>query len=114
MYPVVLTFAGAVELRTQLAAKFSIDLPATVTFDHPTATALATFIAAELAQSLHLALPAPGRLSVSGTELIWSEEGGSSTAANVVGVSGRWPGSDAGGLASFWNVWRQQTDLPQV
>ena len=36
---------GAVELRNALASLFAVDLPATVTFDHPTAVALGTFIA---------------------------------------------------------------------
>jgi acyl carrier protein len=36
---------GAVELRNSLAVLFGIDLPATVTFDHPTAATLGTFIA---------------------------------------------------------------------
>ena len=36
---------GAVELRNALASLFAVDLPATVTFDHPTAAALGTFIA---------------------------------------------------------------------
>ncbi len=39
---------GAVELRTALAAEFRLELPATVTFDHPSASALAAFITAEL------------------------------------------------------------------
>lgn len=40
--------AGAVELRTGLAAEFRLDLPATVTFDYPSSSALAAFIAAQL------------------------------------------------------------------
>ena len=40
--------AGAVELRSALAARFSVDLPATVSFDHPTPAALAAFIYAQL------------------------------------------------------------------
>ena len=37
------------ELRTGLAAEFRLDLPATVTFDYPSASALAAFIAEQLA-----------------------------------------------------------------
>lgn len=40
--------AGAVELRTGLVAEFRLDLPATVTFDYPSSSALAAFIAAQL------------------------------------------------------------------
>jgi 3-oxoacyl-(acyl-carrier-protein) synthase/acyl carrier protein len=36
---------GAVDLRNSLASAFGVDLPATITFDHPTPAALATFIA---------------------------------------------------------------------
>lgn len=36
---------GAAELRTALASRFSIRLPAAVAFDHPTPSALAAFIA---------------------------------------------------------------------
>lgn len=35
---------GAVELRTQLADRFSIELPATITFDYPSPNALASFV----------------------------------------------------------------------
>jgi len=37
---------GAVELRNALAARFGVELPATVTLDHPTIDALAAYIAA--------------------------------------------------------------------
>ena len=35
---------GAVELRNAIISKFGVDLPATVTFDYPTASSLAAFI----------------------------------------------------------------------
>ena len=105
--------AGAVELRTQLAAEFGLELSATATFDHPTAAALASHIAAELSQSAQLA-GQPGRLAGPGAELSWTDDGDVGMAANIAGVSGRWPGSSAGGVAGFWDVWRTDTDLPQV
>lgn len=42
--------AGAVELRNAVAALFSVDLPATVTFDYPTPAALAAFVHSQLPQ----------------------------------------------------------------
>ena len=37
-------YAGAVDLRNALAAKFGVDLPATVVYDHPTSAALTAHI----------------------------------------------------------------------
>ena len=39
---------GAVELRSALGARFGVDMPATLTFDHPSITALAAFVFANL------------------------------------------------------------------
>lgn len=38
---------GAVELRTSLNAAFGVELPATITFDHPSVAALAKFLASQ-------------------------------------------------------------------
>lgn len=40
---------GAVELRNSVSAKFGVELPATVTFDHPSVVALAEYVAAKVA-----------------------------------------------------------------
>ena len=40
---------GAVELRTSLGASFGVELPATLTFDHPSIAALSRFLAAQTA-----------------------------------------------------------------
>ena len=39
---------GAVELRNSLATRFSLDLPATLIFDYPTAKALSQILASQL------------------------------------------------------------------
>ncbi len=39
---------GAVELRNSLGARFGVELPATVTFDYPTITTLAGYLAGVL------------------------------------------------------------------
>lgn len=40
--------AGSVELGNSVSAVFDMELPATATFDHPTVSALAAFIASRL------------------------------------------------------------------
>lgn len=40
---------GAVELRNSIQTRFGIELPATVTFDYPTATAMASYISSQRA-----------------------------------------------------------------
>ena len=47
---------GSLELRNALATRFAVDLPATVTFDHPTPLALGAFVHQQLARS---AVPTP-------------------------------------------------------
>lgn len=42
---------GAVELRNSVQARFGVELPATVTFDYPTQSALAAFIAQQIASA---------------------------------------------------------------
>lgn len=39
---------GAMELRTAVAARFAVQLPATATFDHPTPAALAALVHSKL------------------------------------------------------------------
>ena len=44
---------GAVELRNAVSAKFGIELPATVTFDYPSADALAGYVVQQMAPKSH-------------------------------------------------------------
>ena len=114
------------ELRIGLVQEFSLELPSTVAFDHPTASALAAFIAAALAEQ-GLESAANGatvlgrRTSVASlqSELSsWDADFDNSAAAGgvaVVGISGRWPGSQPeAGVDGFWEAWCTQKDLPQV
>lgn len=45
--------AGAVELRDALSAKYGPDMPPTLTFDHPTVSAIAAHLAEILQPSEH-------------------------------------------------------------
>ena len=94
---------GAVDLRNALGAGFDIELPAAVTFDHPTVEAMAAYIGAVLAplqqqqQRQQLAPPHwPGSAAVApGQEL-----GACAAAAvQVVGLACVYPGAAAAGTA---------------
>ena len=44
----MICWSGAVELRDALSAKYGADMPPTLTFDHPTITAIAAHLAMTL------------------------------------------------------------------
>ena len=59
---------GAVELRNALSSQFKLDLPATLTFDFPSISAIAAFLDSNstfVSQAGMSALSVPGSLSVS-------------------------------------------------
>ncbi len=119
---------GAVELRSSLSSRFSLDLPATVIFDYPSADALAAFIARQLfthsnaqAQSTvsglehyHSALDeiaAPDASLVHHDRMAYMMTPWTTT--HVVGLSCRYPG----GLTrsqGFWAGLEGSSDLPQL
>ena len=73
---------GAVELRNALSASFKVDLPATLTFDHPSASAMA------------LLLSAPALASEPGQEeAVMPQENGSSLALHSTRLHGLEMGS---------------------
>lgn len=102
-----LDLLGALELRDSLSAKFGMELPATLTFDHPTASALAAHIALTTKPTMHMSTP-------------WSKQLGraspaerSSLGCEIAGLACRYPelGHGGGGpavldggsgLGSFW------------
>ena len=110
---------GAVELRAALAARFSVELPATAVFDYPTVAALAGCIARLLPSGGGDADDGDG----AGSDWGSAEWGGSPSGmlalgaagadaelvTDLVGVGCRYPGAPAGGaattaagLGAFW------------
>lgn len=105
---------GAVELRNTLGSTFSLDLPATLVFDHPSISALAAFVAASLPQvSSMVSLSAP---FVSQSLQTTTPLPLSSRRTTVRGVSCQYPTGTAGasphGLSTFWESARTAVDLP--
>ncbi len=89
---------GAMELRTAVASRFDIQLPATVTFDHPSAAALGAFVASLLAPKTPAAAP-NSRRELALLRGVSSGAGGRRTAGgvtHVVTASTRFPGAAPG------------------
>ena len=105
---------GAVELRNALGLAFVLELSATVTFDYPTISALAGFIASSQQSRDSMA---PVRQSSDLHDESLSAEYGQdsiSGSADLVGLSGQYPGSHGSGIAGFWLALATQEDLPGV
>lgn len=81
---------GAVELRSQLADRFGLELPVSLIFDYPTIAALAKHLATSMQP---LSLPAaPARdLQMASAELSLRL-----SSVDIVAVSCRFPGSETG------------------
>ncbi len=83
---------AAVELRNSISARFQLELPATLVFDHPTIAALASFLASRLvpAQPVEAALvPAVEAGQVANQAAV-------AVHTVVVGASARFPGGVSG------------------
>ncbi|XXJ62063.1 type I polyketide synthase [Embleya sp. MST-111070] len=86
----------AVELRDRLATRTGLPLPVSAVFDHPSATALATFLCAELdggRRQTSLSIPAVARASAD-------------EPIAIVGMACRFPG----GIGSPEDLWRLVAD----
>ncbi|WP_176959700.1 type I polyketide synthase [Lentzea jiangxiensis] len=81
----------SVELRNRLSSATGLRLPSTVTFDHPTPVALASFLRAELL----------GELGVAGTAQVRAQVAASDDPIAIVAMSCRFPG----GVRSPEDLW---------
>ena len=102
LFHIIIKSAGAVELRNSMARRFEVDLPATLMFDYPSLSALAAYLARQLA-------PAPGLPGAPGMQLAPAAAAGAlavqqaeaAAVTAVVGVSARFPGGITG-KQRFW------------
>jgi len=92
-----LSSAGSVELRNRLTLLLGVRIPATVVFDHPTATALARLLAVELTGGTLAEAIAPVTVSAVSSE---------DEPIAIVALSCRFPG----GVASPEDLWRLVAD----
>jgi Phosphopantetheine attachment site/Beta-ketoacyl synthase, N-terminal domain len=105
---------GAVEVRNSFSSHFGIDLPATLIFDHPSISALASNVASFLRQD-----NAPGAALIP----LQAPNVQVSAAANcgrtvIHGMSCQYPTNKSGqsghGVQSFWKALQYSADLPQI
>lgn len=118
---------GVVELRNALIDRFSLDLPATVTFDYPTPSALAEYIAVALAatsagdedisavsHAVDLALLSPRSSFFSAQSDIELTATSARVTSVVTGVSCRYPAPAHHGAYGFSRALETCADLPRV
>lgn len=96
---------AAVELSNAVSTHFSLEVPATLTFDYPTIAAMAAFLAPQIGRTQRgvttvdlqssLLVPSNGHLS--------SRRAGDVSA--IVGVACRYPGGQASGCAFAEHLW---------
>ena len=88
---------GAVELRNSLATRYSLDLPASLVFDYPSIAALSSYLAAAVQPQAQLTAA-----GTSGQNLVSQHV--PQSAAEVVGIACRYPGSSQGMCPAMQNV----------
>ena len=113
---------GAVELRNALQDSFSVDLPASLALDYPTAAAIAAHIASLLPHSIPAAGPAaqlvPQRQPAVSSQLLRRRVAAPQrhpampVSSVIVGLSARFPGP-AADAADFWHNINASIDLPE-
>ncbi len=113
--------AGAVELRNTLQDSFSVDLPASLALDYPTAAAIAAHIGSLLPHSMPAVGPAadavPQRQPAVGGQLrrrvaAPQRHPVPPMSSVIVGLSARFPGP-AADAADFWHNINASIDLPE-
>lgn len=97
------------ELRNSIAARFELDLPATLMFDHPSVSALAAYLASRLLVAAPAAHQGDMQL-VARPALHLSQAADAAEVTAVVGVSARFPGG-VSSLPSFWEAATRGADL---
>ena len=116
---------GAVELRNALSERFSVDLPATVTFDYPTTSALAGFITAALTRAgyddisdeshdMDLSLLSPKSSFYSALSDVALAKTSAQATSIVTGISCRYPSPAGNGAAGFSRAMETCADLPKL
>ena len=87
---------GTVELRSALAARFQLDLPATLIFDYPTVAALSAYLSRALAAAGRSAGADTDAGAGAGSDAGWLSEDGSEwgSPGGALALGGSGPGSD--------------------